>query len=170
MNDFIKKIREGVVFDSKTDFDNNTIIDELQFISWDQSYSHLESISDSFDPFEFGVTYNLGVRTIMKGISELWTVRGTLEPKDQIDNYTATIGWNETGHNKFENYRKFLIENLGKPKIDNNSQLKYEEAIVTWGPYSEWEFDTVKLVLWGSDFRGSMWYKIDIKNGVHNTS
>ncbi len=156
---------EALYFENKLNRSDGTIIENYPTkISWKKPYNYLEFISEKIDPFEHGVHYDLGVRTLVKGITELWIIRGSKDDSSKIDNCTATIGWNEQGHEKLLNYKAILTEVFGKPDEDSNNFINYNEAIKTWGPFNSWDFGNTSLILWGSDFRGSMWYKIDIKN------
>jgi len=165
MNDLKDTLSKALVFENKLDRSNGNLIESHPTtISWHNSFKDLEAISDKVDPFEHGVHYDLGVRTLINGISELWIVRGTKDNNTKIDNCTATIGWNENGHEKLLKYREILIKVLGQPSEEMNNHKNYSEAANSWGPFNSWEFGNTKLILWGSDFRGSMWYKIDFKN------
>jgi hypothetical protein len=166
MSDFSSIIREGILFDIL----NGEIINgkPLQ-VKWNSCYGDLKAIAEEVTSFEFGVYYNLGVRTILESITELWMVRGSLNENDKIDNITATIGWNEQGHDKLLKYRSILINKLGRPAEEQDNFVNFQEAANSYGPFNKWSFGSVDILLWGSDFRGSMWYKIDIKNNIQHT-
>jgi len=158
-----KKISKSILFENKLDPTGKIIINgESLEINWNSSYKELELIADKIDPFEFGINYYLGIRTFAKSIVESWSVRGNLDASNKIDNYRATIGWDEKGHKKLLNYRKHLIKEFGMPNEESDNFEEFKLAQNSWGPFNLWKIDNIEIILWGSDFSGSFWYKLDI--------
>jgi len=152
----------AIQFDNKIDPETGRVVDsQPSVIKWDTTYNQLKLIANEVNPYESGVDYNLGVRTLFGVIKEIWTVRGTLNGKDKIDNYVATIGWNEEGHQKLLKYKAELTKIIGPP-VEEKVYHKYEEEFLSGGSFNYWKFDNVTFILSGSEFRDSMWYKISI--------
>lgn len=163
MSSLKKILSKSILFENKLDSTGKIVIEDKPLkISWDSNYKDLELIADKIEPFEFGIDYDLGVRTFAKSITELWTVRGKLDKSNKIDNYRATIGWDEKGHNKLLIYREILITEFGKPDEESDNFSDFKLAKNSWGPFNLWKINSIEILLWGSDFRGSFWYKLDI--------
>lgn len=160
----VETLRKGIQFDNLLDPNGETISDNTPlFIPWEANYFEVEKIANKIDKYEFGIDYDFGIRTIFGSIAFYWLSRGGLEKSEKFRGITATVGFNETGHQGLLNTRQKLIAALGQPASERNNFEDYKKAIETYEPWNCWEFNTIRVILWGSEFRGSFWYKLDIQ-------
>ncbi len=90
---------EALYFENKLNRSDGTIIENYPTkISWKKPYNYLEFISEKIDPFEHGVHYDLVLRTLVKGIREIWIIRGSKDVCCKLVYCSATNVWFKQGH------------------------------------------------------------------------
>ena len=158
------KLKKGILFDNLVDPSNGRILDNSPlFIPWTANYSDINNLVTKIEKYEFGIDYDFGVRTIFGNTTFYWIARGSLNTNEKFRGITTTVGFNEPGHEGLVVTRENLISTLGRPSEERDNFQDYKKANEGYGPWNCWEIDSVKVILWGSDFRGSIWYKLDIQ-------
>jgi hypothetical protein len=161
----VETLKKGILFDNLLDPSGEKILDSNPlFIPWTANYLNVDNVATKVDKYEFGIDYNFGVRTLFDSITFEWLSRGGLDKNAKFSGVTTTVGFNETGHNGLLTTKQKIIAALGQPTSERDNFDEYERVFETYGPWNCWEIDSIKVILWGSDFRGSFWYKLDIQN------